>query len=245
MTPRKLFVLSAVLTMLGAGAFTTAAQAAVPASLTGETLIQPGPGLPNGVTPTTYDCQPAGTSTVSFTASGAATGPYPGTFTETGTVTFGPQPINGFGAVTSFTATFSITSALGTVTGTKSLAPTQSTAVGFCNEIGGQVVLDASYVATISTPGGSIIDEGQANGTQFNICPNTATCGTIGSGSAFYESFLSDQVTVLPPPAPTSAEQCKNGGWATFATLSFKNQGDCVSYVQTHGKNEPGKNNPK
>ena len=46
-----------------------------------------------------------------------------------------------------------------------------------------------------------------------------------------------------PPPVPTSAEQCKKNGWQTYGI--FKNQGDCVSYVATHGKNEPGKNNPK
>jgi hypothetical protein len=34
---------------------------------------------------------------------------------------------------------------------------------------------------------------------------------------------------------PTSADQCKDGGWQTFnpPTGSFKNQGDCVSYVNT------------
>jgi hypothetical protein len=38
---------------------------------------------------------------------------------------------------------------------------------------------------------------------------------------------------------PTSKDECKNGGWATFNDPAFKNQGDCVSYVATHGKN-PG-----
>jgi hypothetical protein len=38
---------------------------------------------------------------------------------------------------------------------------------------------------------------------------------------------------------PTTKDQCKNGGWATFDDPAFKNQGDCVSYVATHGKN-PG-----
>jgi hypothetical protein len=37
---------------------------------------------------------------------------------------------------------------------------------------------------------------------------------------------------------PTSKDQCKNGGWASFS--GFKNQGDCVSYVATGGKNPPG-----
>ena len=52
-----------------------------------------------------------------------------------------------------------------------------------------------------------------------------------------------------PPPAirtlllprsstlPTSTDQCKNGGWKTFGV--FKNQGDCVSFVASKGKNPP------
>ena len=40
---------------------------------------------------------------------------------------------------------------------------------------------------------------------------------------------------------PTSTEQCKDGGWEAFG---FKNQGDCVSFVTTGGKNEPGPNVP-
>ena len=43
-------------------------------------------------------------------------------------------------------------------------------------------------------------------------------------------------VTYLP--LPTSTDQCKNGGWTQYA--GFKNQGDCVSYVATLGKNQPG-----
>lgn len=36
---------------------------------------------------------------------------------------------------------------------------------------------------------------------------------------------------------PTSTAQCKNGGWKTFGI--FENQGDCVSYVASRGKNPP------
>jgi hypothetical protein len=39
------------------------------------------------------------------------------------------------------------------------------------------------------------------------------------------------------PPLPTSKDQCKNGGWRNFP--GFKNQGHCVSYVATEGKNPP------
>ena len=45
-----------------------------------------------------------------------------------------------------------------------------------------------------------------------------------------------------PPPTqtlPTTKEQCFNGGWQTFKV--FKNQGDCVSFVATKGKNPPSK----
>lgn len=39
---------------------------------------------------------------------------------------------------------------------------------------------------------------------------------------------------------PTSKDQCKKGGWENLTDASgqpFKNQGDCVSYVATGGKN--------
>ena len=37
---------------------------------------------------------------------------------------------------------------------------------------------------------------------------------------------------------PTTKDQCKDGGWEAFG---FKNQGDCVSFIATQGKNEAGK----
>jgi hypothetical protein len=48
-----------------------------------------------------------------------------------------------------------------------------------------------------------------------------------------------DVVVTDTRPLPTSKDQCKNGGWKTFGV--FKNQGDCVSYVATRGKNPPAK----
>ena len=38
---------------------------------------------------------------------------------------------------------------------------------------------------------------------------------------------------------PSSKEECKNGGWQTFTGQAFSNQGDCVSFVATGGKNPP------
>lgn len=43
--------------------------------------------------------------------------------------------------------------------------------------------------------------------------------------------FLATEIPVAPP---TSKEQCKDGGWQSFNDPSFKNQGDCVSYVVSH-----------
>ncbi len=34
---------------------------------------------------------------------------------------------------------------------------------------------------------------------------------------------------VTPPAKPSTKDQCKNGGWKTFASPTFKNQGQCVS----------------
>ena len=46
-----------------------------------------------------------------------------------------------------------------------------------------------------------------------------------------------DIVVIDAEPFPTSKGECKNGGWRTFGV--FKNQGDCVSFVATGGKNPP------
>jgi len=52
-----------------------------------------------------------------------------------------------------------------------------------------------------------------------------------------------DNVSVVEtaPPPPTDKEQCKDNGWKTLVDDQgnhFKNQGDCVSYVATKGKNK-------
>jgi hypothetical protein len=36
---------------------------------------------------------------------------------------------------------------------------------------------------------------------------------------------------------PTTQAQCKDNGWKNYP--QFKNQGDCVSFVATGGKNPP------
>jgi hypothetical protein len=45
------------------------------------------------------------------------------------------------------------------------------------------------------------------------------------------------QQLVVACALPTTTDECKNGGWRTYGV--FKNQGDCVSFVATGGKNPP------
>jgi hypothetical protein len=57
-------------------------------------------------------------------------------------------------------------------------------------------------------------------------------------GGQFPIPLVSGDLTVTDVPAlPTSSQQCSNGGWRAFGV--FKNQGDCVSFVATGGKNPP------
>jgi hypothetical protein len=54
--------------------------------------------------------------------------------------------------------------------------------------------------------------------------------GTLGNG------FLMDNITLFSANTPANANQCKNNGWQTLTRAdgtSFKNQGDCIQYVNT------------
>jgi hypothetical protein len=70
--------------------------------------------------------------------------------------------------------------------------------------------------------------------------PNAHADSGNGPGSTFAVDFDDWHIIVVDAPAlPTSKDQCKNGGWRRFGV--FKNQGDCVSFVATRGKNPPAK----
>jgi hypothetical protein len=167
------------------------------APLTGETLIAselPGPGT------STFSgtCDPLGTSTFEFTVTGTAVGPYPGTFVERGTLSFGPFGAGaGFG-VAAFEATFTIQSAVGTVTGTKSLA-TPGTGFGACGtpalpNDGIDFEGDAVYRAQITTPRGSATD----SGTSFVNYGDTGLRDVPAfNGFNFDETFISTDLSAV------------------------------------------------
>jgi hypothetical protein len=70
--------------------------------------------------------------------------------------------------------------------------------------------------------------------TRFTLVGRGITTLTIipPDFGAFWDYFI-DNITYTV--APQTKEECKNGGWREFGT--FKNQGDCVAFVATHGRN--------
>ncbi len=141
-----------------------------------------------------------------------AAGPFPGTFTESGSFTAHPD-----GSLIDFSSTFAITSTSGTVTGTKRLVGDESHA--FCDT--DFVTTDGLTTAYTATINGTGRDQGAA---MVNIT------GLIGVGSPVFNEAFGSTGSVQ--------KQCKHGGWKSFGTM-FKNQGDCVSFFATGGKNPP------
>jgi hypothetical protein len=162
--------------------------------LTGETLLASEIGNP-GTSTVTGTCDPLGTSTFTFTITGLATGPYPGPFTETGTIVLGPFGVPGNPlAATSFESSFTISSPAGTVTGTKSLEGFAAASLGLCAEAGAADSLrfegNVGYSATITAPSGTGTDSGisfvNLGDTQIRDVPGN-------NGFNFLETYTSDR----------------------------------------------------
>lgn len=158
------------------------ASGALAASLQGNQLYAAKSSLTDisrGTLAISGECTPTAgeTFTLTYEASGISTGPYFGTFTETGTVTVAltthysqPGSNSATGIVVSWDAEFEIDSDVGDVTGTKTLAPT-AIAYGYCqhNDTGqkywGARAPNLSYEATIRpATGGVFTDQGTATG---------------------------------------------------------------------------------
>jgi hypothetical protein len=179
-----------------------------------------------------------GLPTESFTVSGQVLfGPYyPGTFTESGSVTLSGEPN---GPVVAYEATFTImpdpadpNPSFTRITGTKRLVSREGTGSncvdGFIFNFGIIGPLgNATYEATIETPTGTCRDSG-ATQVQFTDAFPGATVG---------DDFLEQFFAGTCQPVPTSTDDCKNGGWSTFA--GFKNEGDCMRFVRTKGRKPP------
>jgi hypothetical protein len=183
-------VASLVVLLALAAAPSVAAQ--TPGTLTG-TVLNGGANPSLGIGAVAIDCEAAGTSTVTYTVVGAALGPYPGTYEETGSFTIAN------GQVTAFDAAFTIESGLAEVEGSKSLRTSTSAVCLEGPEPGIAAFTDvsviASYEATITTPLGTFTDEGRASsGAQMLTTPD-------GRASAAAQSSLISEAPVLVPTA--------------------------------------------
>ena len=114
----SLLAIALVAGALGPAAATRAQTQTPPPGLAGESFQNP----------TTFEitnavCDLEGTSTFNYQVSGNATGPYSGTFTETGTVTLSPMTSDYRINLVALTANFTIDSPTGQVTGSKEFIP--------------------------------------------------------------------------------------------------------------------------
>jgi hypothetical protein len=151
-------------------------------------------------------CQDVANGTGTYTLSGTAEGPYPGTFTETGTI------ILTGGVVTSFSATFTITSGSTTLQGTKS-GPITFRGTAQCDapspDFGAGTnffhagPFDARYGATITGPLGTNNYAGPVQ-NDFSF-----TSGAFVSGG-MQEVFLAPDEPV-PPPCLTGEDDDHDG----------------------------------
>jgi hypothetical protein len=190
------------------------AAAPTPSTLTGEAFSGSGGNFSTCLLATPYS------------VSGTASGPYAGTFTETGTMSF---PTSGGAGVS---AAFTITSGTTTITGSESgtIGVGGVTGSGSCaDDLTFGSFTGVPYTATIHTPSGNFHDEGTSS--------VSVTLTDTKVGNAQSESFTSS-LSQPVPLAPTSFGQCMNNGWKNFP--QFKNQGGCVSFVATGGKNPGG-----
>jgi len=112
-----------------------------------------------------------------------------------------------------------------------------------------------TFSANISVVGGDIlgfwspsegIDDCLAPGTSrllanFNIRSDPDP-GDVLDMPPFTHLDINESANFVPavslPPPPTSKQQCKHGGWKNFGSR-FKNQGQCMRFVNSHHKHHP------
>jgi hypothetical protein len=103
---------------------------------------------------------------------------------------------------------------------------------------------DGTFFLGCNTDPPTINGDGTAtyNFTAADAFPSPVTGTITGAevlidvqGTADLTNIMVNGVTEVPLVGPpTSKDQCKKGGWQTFNNPVFKNQGQCVSYVNHH-----------
>jgi hypothetical protein len=186
------------------------ASAQVPLTLTGEKLVDP---PAEGGTLATVSCNPTpgGLATASFESAGLATGPYPGTYTESGTFTIPTATRTEFPPAAGFQSTFRIVSGANVITGTK----TFQSGFGRCeDDFGGgrdgpEVFAVTRYEARIETPNGVFRDRGTSE-----VVVQDRQITPVGPErlqehiETFVSALLSPVPDDPPPPPPPPPDEC-------------------------------------
>ena len=148
----------------------------------------------------------------------------------------------------------------GSATGTFTVTRTGdlNTAMTVNYTVGGSATNGSDYTSL----SGSVVIAAGANSAIVVVAPvddaidetNENVVVTLASGAGYQiGSSNDDNITIAdndgttpnpnpnpnpnPEDKPKPKDQCKDGGWRTFG--HFKNQGDCVSWFATDGKNKP------
>lgn len=118
--------------------------------------------------------------------------------------------------------------------------------VGTWVSTGNLTTLGDKRIDTSQYPGGNFYStyaEAEAllgtqvvTGVQLVVDAGWAVTGN--EQTILFDNTQINDLTYNYEPVP-SFETCKKDGWKQFTNPSFKNQGDCVSFVATKGKNLP------
>jgi hypothetical protein len=231
-TWRALSVLVLACGLLAAAAATGAAAATTAQpSLAGEQLIAGndiGPLSGTSMYEVTLRCGATTPSWWTYAASGVATGPYPGTFTETGTVYVNATGLGESGPLVSVHADFTISSGTTVITGTKdmTLLPTDTgSCLSAADHYDAKFTSAMSYTATVDTGSGSFTDSGSATvetdrAEAFQLGPDGAV--SLGGPSHFRASFdSSNGVTPTPTQGGSVVGVGLAGGWTHPVVFGF------------------------
>ena len=110
------------------------------------------------------------------------------------------------------------------------------------------VTVSVSGVAPNSTVSGSVAFPdgsgiaGSIVANELGVASITLFTSAPGVISVTITSPFSTTQSLEVDCLPNNKDECKNGGWQDFGI--FKNQGDCVSFVATGGKNPPAGSTP-
>jgi len=145
-------------------------------------------------------------------------------------------------------ATYTVTFAL---SGNPSCTPGNENWVGWVSEPGikylsvtASPAVSTLMVYSFDVTGKSYADMGWTPQAFVFTADSAATTLTFRNIENNWCGPAIDNVSISGGPAavvPASAEECKKGGWAALTDdlgNKFKNQGDCISYVATGGKNK-------